>query len=550
MPQKASASDEKRSESSGRSGVTGATGGIGALTRRLGLKVPPAYRQSRRLIRQSQGMCALARHVSASTRTEEDGAALLRKAIHQLFVAVLRFDGQEATSYDQCRELISSSASYRKLFAPVIDELSFLDEVVQSFDVVLDRRAERGGRYRKLARGMPQQYRAVRRYLEDRARQAGSRPARRRLLVAVALVGITAFVAIPAYRHTKASAEWGSEPLPPASLPTVEPPESNEVLNDQARCFDATYFADQDFHKPVVTRRDCRIDFDWGTAPIPGMDAVPADLFSVRWVGEIEPPASGNYVFYLASDDGSRLFVDGVKVLDNWGNHGPLERPSRIVALTKGKRHAIRVDYYEAGEIAQIKLMWSSDSFDKTVVSGKHIRRAVEGDAGSRSAPSAERSAELDDPTKCFRGQYFEGTEFQRLLHTRRDCVIDFDWLMAGVPGVDDLPVDGFSVRWEGTLRVPQTDEYVFHLGSDDGSRLFVEEQLIVGDWSAHGFGIRDSEPVTLKEGTAYPIRVEFFDESELAAVQLLWSSKAIQREPLSGRYVEPAPLAAQEPVE
>lgn len=37
------------------------------------------------------------------------------------------------------------------------------------------------------------------------------------------------------------------------------------------------------------------------------------------WTGWIQAPASGTFTFYLESDDGSRLYIDGVLRVDNGG---------------------------------------------------------------------------------------------------------------------------------------------------------------------------------------------------------------------------------------
>jgi hypothetical protein len=55
-----------------------------------------------------------------------------------------------------------------------------------------------------------------------------------------------------------------------------------------------------------------------------------ADTFSVRWVGTVQPPTSGNYTFYTESDDGVRLWVDGRLIVDNWTDHSRTENAGTI----------------------------------------------------------------------------------------------------------------------------------------------------------------------------------------------------------------------------
>lgn len=67
---------------------------------------------------------------------------------------------------------------------------------------------------------------------------------------------------------------------------------------------------------------------------------------AVVFESQISIPVEGNYRFYLASDDGSNLYVNQRKVVDNDGNHGVIEKDGSI-QLTKGK-HSIQVDWFNA----------------------------------------------------------------------------------------------------------------------------------------------------------------------------------------------------------
>ena len=58
--------------------------------------------------------------------------------------------------------------------------------------------------------------------------------------------------------------------------------------------------------------------------------------------------------------------------------------------------------------------------------------------------------------------QYFSGANFERLIFTRTDRQIDFDWnATAPAPGV---PANAFSVRWTGLLQVPAAGDYSFEV--------------------------------------------------------------------------------------
>jgi hypothetical protein len=86
-----------------------------------------------------------------------------------------------------------------------------------------------------------------------------------------------------------------------------------------------------------------------------------ADTFSARWTGQVDAPVSGTYTFYTASDDGVRLWVNGVPLVDNWTLHSLTENSGTIV-LTAGQRYAIRMEFFERAGAATARLLWSSAS--------------------------------------------------------------------------------------------------------------------------------------------------------------------------------------------
>jgi hypothetical protein len=78
----------------------------------------------------------------------------------------------------------------------------------------------------------------------------------------------------------------------------------------------------------------------------PGLDH---DRFQFHISGVIEVPQSGDYVIGTESDDGSWIWIDGEKVLDNGGMH-PKQIKKKLIPLHQG-RHAIEIRFENlAGE--------------------------------------------------------------------------------------------------------------------------------------------------------------------------------------------------------
>lgn len=81
-----------------------------------------------------------------------------------------------------------------------------------------------------------------------------------------------------------------------------------------------------------------------------------APVFSLRLTGYLRVTLPGPYQLGLESDDDSRLFLDGVKLIDNSGRH-PLTLRSRWVWLGPGP-HLLEVEYAQQGDGAGLRLLW------------------------------------------------------------------------------------------------------------------------------------------------------------------------------------------------
>ena len=116
---------------------------------------------------------------------------------------------------------------------------------------------------------------------------------------------------------------------------------------------------------PGSLRVDPSVDF-----PLPGgrqiVPGVAQPQCFIRWTGRIRIPAAAEYTFFLESDDGSRLFIDGTEIVNHGGIH-PMQEKSGQVALTAGD-HELQVDYFNNGGPGGCRLFWSSASLAKEVV--------------------------------------------------------------------------------------------------------------------------------------------------------------------------------------
>ena len=105
---------------------------------------------------------------------------------------------------------------------------------------------------------------------------------------------------------------------------------------------------------------------DWASTTGNFANSGRADNVGASIQGWLNVPTSGRWTLNLYSDDGSRLWVDGALAVDNNGVHG-MTRKWAVLPLAAGK-HAIRLDYFEAGSSAGLQFSWSGPGIGTQVV--------------------------------------------------------------------------------------------------------------------------------------------------------------------------------------
>jgi beta-glucosidase len=107
--------------------------------------------------------------------------------------------------------------------------------------------------------------------------------------------------------------------------------------------------------RPRLTRIDQRVDFGW-TLNSPGR-GIPFDWYSVRWTGTLTVPAGTPVRIGVEGNDGYRLFIDDVLVIDDW------QKRSYTTAFAAGSlapgQHRVRLEYFESAGNARVKLVWN-----------------------------------------------------------------------------------------------------------------------------------------------------------------------------------------------
>ncbi|MBC7237215.1 MAG: hypothetical protein H5T69_15340, partial [Chloroflexi bacterium] len=118
-----------------------------------------------------------------------------------------------------------------------------------------------------------------------------------------------------------------------------------------------------------------------------------------------------------------------------------------------------------------------------------------------------------------WRGEYYNNVNLAGApTLIREDASINFDWGV-GSPAAG-IGNDGFSVRWT-SFQYFDAGDYTFIATSDDGVRLWVDDQLIIDQWHDH--------PATTYTGVKslstgfHSLRLEFYENMGQALIRLAW---------------------------
>lgn len=271
------------------------------------------------------------------------------------------------------------------------------------------------------------------------------------------------------------------------------------------------YYDNKNFTGPSIQRVDPVVSFAWGGgAPAP---EIAADTFSVIWTGGITPPTTGVYEFQTYSDDGVQLIIDGKIIIDNWTDHGAITNAARV-NLTAGLRHEVILSYYENGGDAVIKFRWIPPGGALSDVPAAVLDPILPtGHVGAGTGLTAS---------------IYDTTDFTGTPIVRQDSAINFNW-DTGSP-IAGIGADTFSCVWKGYLEPRFTDMFTIYTFSDDGVRLYLDDKLLIDNWTNHAVTTNQTS-IFLVAGRKYEIRIEYYENTGKAVMQLYWSSPLIEKE-------------------
>ncbi len=141
------------------------------------------------------------------------------------------------------------------------------------------------------------------------------------------------------------------------------------------------------------------------------------------------------------------------------------------------------------------------------------------------------------------KGEYFTNMTLSgEPALTQIEDSIDHYW--SEETGIEGLGSVAISARWTADLEIAVADTYTFITTSDDGVRLWLDDELLIDNWTDHGPMDDYSLPLNLAPGV-YSLRMEWYNLWAGAAAQLWWETPSMNRQIIRPGPLQP-PLSAK----
>jgi LysM repeat protein len=269
------------------------------------------------------------------------------------------------------------------------------------------------------------------------------------------------------------------------------------------------YFNNQELAgAPSIVRNDRAIAFNWGWGwPNP---KISADHFSVRWTRTVNLN-EGTYRFSVYVDDGARLWVDNILVIDQWHT---ASGQTYVVDVPLGAgNHVVRMEYFEDTGAAFAYLSYQTVAWGPT----QPIVTPIPGQPPVPPPPP---------PTGTTGGAwtctYFGNQELDDPIASVIVPVLNFNW--GGQSPYPGVPRTLWSMRCTSRQYFPSSGLYQFYAQMDDGARVFVDGNAVISSWTNHA-GATEVGTINLGAGP-HDVTVEYYQFGHDSLLAVWWNRK------------------------
>lgn len=244
-------------------------------------------------------------------------------------------------------------------------------------------------------------------------------------------------------------------------------------------------------------------------------DDAPTDYFGVRFLGQVDVPATGSWTFSLGSDQSALLFIDGDPVIIDPSSHSYRWR-SGTVDLDQGL-HDIELRYWEGWSSAGLNLAWRGPTVPADIII-------------PRSAYSLHETETPFEPGGGLRAYWTSNArhasnagQIDYAEHSSTTVVENVSWRRTSSAFYLDGPTDYYGLRLISQITIPETGTWRFSVGSDQSAILLIDDEPVVVDTSSHSYRWR-SGTVDLSEGV-HKFEVRYWEGWSSAGLNITWKA-------------------------
>lgn len=237
-------------------------------------------------------------------------------------------------------------------------------------------------------------------------------------------------------------------------------------------------------------------------------------------------------------DQGGRTVQSVVNVTVNQTLTSVTVSPSSVSVPSNGLQQftALARDQFGDPLANQPGFTWSVTAGVGTVDAAGLYRAASGGDSatvrvttgGFNGTALVTLTAPLEGTGNGLSVVYYNRKDLSGTSIVRTDTAIDFNF-KRGSPQKFIAP-DTFSARWLGAIEPRFSELYTFTTTSNDGVRLWVDDQLLIDQWNDH-VATEHTATITLQAGQRYALRLEYYENTGKALIKLEWASASQPRE-------------------
>jgi hypothetical protein len=312
--------------------------------------------------------------------------------------------------------------------------------------------------------------------------------------------------------ETRVMLRWSS-----ASTPYDLIPQSQLFPSGGQRGALATY-ADSNAAHSGVTRLESDLSYDWGSNPPVVGDGnaaanIDADGFTSTWNALVEAPSTTDLQWCIKSDDGVKVYVDGVLKITG---AAATDTCASAMAVTAGQKYALRIEHSESTGGASVKLSWQMSSF---ITTREDVPMARIFPPATFTVPTSGLSATFYD-TMDFGGSSLASNSTTPQAYTTYVPNLDFDWGNGRFSrGRALTSSDTLSGRFTGRLQPACTGVHEFEIYADDTASIWIGGERLL---QQTGWGTTYAAR-WLDSALMYDFKVDWTENSSGSGMRVRW---------------------------